>query len=120
VFRRPAKAVDVGMAVEQGGAVPGGRVNVAVKTTDEHGRPVPAVVGVAATDDALLSTIDPRGRAPRLPVAALLGAEVRELRDARLYLGDDAESARRTDLLLGTQGWRRFGFVEPTAFEKGH
>jgi alpha-2-macroglobulin-like protein len=118
VFRRPATAVHVEMAVGSDGTVPGGKVTVAVRTTDDLGRPVPAIVGIAATDDALLSTIDPRERAPRLSVQALLGAEVRELRDARLYLGDDAESARRTDLLLGTQGWRRFGFVKLDEFEK--
>ena len=68
------------------------------------------MVGLAATDDSVLATIDPRDRAARLPTQALLGAEVRELKDAGVYLSGDAEGRARTDLLLGTQGWRRFAF----------
>jgi hypothetical protein len=117
VFRRPAAALDVELSVDAPSTVPGGTVTVNVRTSDAHGRPVPAVIGVVATDDAVLSKIDPRERAARLPVQALLGAEVRELADAQRYL--DGEG-REIDLLLATQGWRRFAVFQPERFFEVH
>ncbi|MDA1194057.1 MAG: A-macroglobulin complement component [Planctomycetota bacterium] len=114
VYRKPHAGLDITVTPEAPDGVPGGRLRFTVVTKDARGRPVPAVVGLAATDDAVLSTIDPRERAARLPVQALLGSDVRELKDAHLYLGDGG--AERTDLLLGTQGWRRFAFTAPDAF----
>jgi len=116
VFRAPAKAVRIEVKVDPAKTVPAGKVTVAIRTTDESGKPVAAVVGLSAVDDAVLETIDKRERAARLPVQALLGAEVHELKDPQVYLGKDAQAALRTDLLLGTQGWRRFAFVDPSKF----
>jgi hypothetical protein len=116
VFRRPDRTLKVDVKPLGASAKPRENVTVEVVTTDERGRPVSAVLGIAATDDAVLSTVDPRERAPRLPVQALLGAEVRELKDAHRYLSGDADSPRRIDLLLGTQGWRRFAFLQSEPF----
>ncbi len=116
VYRKPPTSVRIEVTTDVKELDPAGRVNVTVRTTDPLGRPVPAVVGVSAVDDSVLETIDTRERAPRLPTAVLLGADVKELKDAHLYLDDDADSARRTDLLLGTQGWRRFGFTNADDF----
>ncbi len=115
VFRAPARALRIEVKVDPGKTVPAGKVGVSVRTTDESGKPVAAVVGFSAVDDAVLETIDKRERPPRLPVQALLGAEVKELKDAHIYLAGDA---LRADLLLGTQGWRRFAFVDPAKFAK--
>ncbi len=116
VFRAPARGLRVQVKVDPAQTVPAGLVKVTVRTTDAAGNSVPAVVGLSAVDDALLETIDRRERAPRLPAQALLGTEVRELRDAHVYLAGDAPAALRTDLLLGTQGWRRFAFIDPAKF----
>ncbi len=116
VFRAPANELRVEVKVEPGKTVPAGKVNVTVRTTDAAGKPVAAVIGLSAVDDAVLETIDPRDRAPRLPVQVLLGSDVKELKDARVYLSGDPMAALRTDLLLGTQGWRRFGFVDTSKF----
>ena len=62
------------MAPQGPDTVPGGKVKVDLRATDALGRPVEAVFGVAATDDSVLSTIDPRERAARLPVQAMLAA----------------------------------------------
>jgi len=121
VFRHPRTALTVEVTPEAATAVPGGTVRVNVRALDAHGRGVPgAVIALAATDDAVLATVDPRERVARLPVQALLGAEVRELRDPLKYLDADPESAARTDLLLGTQGWRRFCFQDTTNFARRH
>src|SRR5262249_17781708 len=46
---------------------------------------------------------------PRLPVMVLLENEVKDLADAHVYLDQsNPKAALATDLLLATQGWRRF------------
>jgi hypothetical protein len=47
----------------------------------------------------------------------LLENDVRDLADAQTYLDpNDPKSALATDLLLGTQGWRRFATVDTNKF----
>ena len=116
VFRAPSRSLQVEIKADSRRTTPSGKVAVTVRTTDRSGMPIAAVVGLSAVDDAVLETIDARDRAPRLPVQALLGADVRELKDPLAYLSGDPLSALRTDLLLGTQGWRRFGFVHSDPF----
>ena len=96
---------------------PAAHAKISVQTCDETGQPVSAVVGITATDDSVLEMIDKREQTPRLPVMVLLEGEVKELADAQVYL-DPANERGPTavDLLLGTQGWRRFAFVEPAKF----
>ncbi|MDJ0975910.1 MAG: alpha-2-macroglobulin family protein [Planctomycetota bacterium] len=116
VFRQPARAANVELVSSADRTIPGAPVEVRVKTTDENGRPVRALVGLSATDDAVLTQPEPRKRAARLPAQALLGCQVEELKDPGAYLTGDAEGFRNIDLLLGTQGWRRFAFAdEPQA-----
>ncbi len=117
VFRQPTHAVQVQLSADAKQYVPGGKATIKVKTTDETGRPTSAVVGVTATDDSVLEMIDKREQAPRLPVMVLLEGEVKELADAQIYLDPKQEKASlAVDLLLGTQGWRRFAFVDPQKF----
>jgi hypothetical protein len=61
--------------------------------------------------------IEKREQAPRLPVMVLFENEVRNLSDAHVYLDESNPKAPlATDLLLGTQGWRRFATVDPAKF----
>jgi uncharacterized protein YfaS (alpha-2-macroglobulin family) len=117
VFRQPARSVQVTLSADLKQYVPGSPAKVTVKTTDESGQPISAVVGITATDETVLEMIDKREQAPRLPVMVLLEGEVRELADAHVYLDSANELANpAVDLLLGTQGWRRFAFLDPAAF----
>ena len=120
VLRRAPEGLKVTLTPQAPDTVPGGKVKVDVVATDALGRPVEAVLGVAATDDSVLSSVDPRERAARLPVQAMLGAEVAELFDPAAYLGPDADAARNVDLLLATQGWRRFAYRDVVAFVNAH
>ncbi|GMU22953.1 MAG: hypothetical protein AMXMBFR13_30370 [Phycisphaerae bacterium] len=128
VFRRPARSLRIKVtpgtepeAQASASFVPGDKVNLAIQTTDNHGEPVSAVVGLTVTDDSVLEMIDKREQAPRLPVMVLLESDVRELADAHVYLDpENPEAPLATDLLLGTQGWRRFAFFEMENFLAAH
>ncbi len=92
-------------------------MTVTVATTDDAGNPVPAVVGITATDQTVLRMLEKRDRAPRLGAMVLLEDDVRELADAEVYLDPtDPKAAMDTDLLLGAQGWRRFATVDSKKF----
>src|SRR5206468_4256793 len=85
------------------------KVTLRVATTDDRGKPVGAMVGLTVTDSSVLEMIEKREQAPRLPVMVLLENDVRNLSDAHVYLDENNPKAPlATDLLLGTQGWRRF------------
>ncbi len=117
VFRHPLHRVQVSIDADQPRYTPAGKVHVTVKTTDEDGRPVAAVVGLAAADDSVLEMIETREQAPRLPVMVLLESDTRDLADAHVYLDNENPNApQAVDLLLGAQGWRRFAFVTPEEF----
>jgi uncharacterized protein YfaS (alpha-2-macroglobulin family) len=117
IFRRPAKAVHVKISADRETYVPGDKVSLTVETTDESGQPVSAVVGLSVTDDSVLEMIDKREQTPRLPVMAFFEGDVRELADAHVYLDPENDQApRAVDLLLATQGWRRYAFVDTAEF----
>jgi uncharacterized protein YfaS (alpha-2-macroglobulin family) len=118
IYRQPAHGVHVAVTADQSTYTPGGRVKLDIRTTDDAGKPVSAVVGLTVTDDSVLEMVEKREQAPRLPAMALLEPEVRELADARVYLDEkNPKSALATDLLLGTQGWRRFALMKAEEFE---
>jgi len=121
VFRQPSRSVQVAIKADASQYVPGGKARLEIETTDEHGQPLSAVVGITVTDDSVLEMIEKREQAPRLPVMVLLEDDVRELADAHVYLDAANDQApRAVDLLLGTQGWRRFALVDPQALVAAH
>ncbi|MBL7076132.1 MAG: A-macroglobulin complement component [Kiritimatiellae bacterium] len=121
LYREPAHHVTVAITPDHDRYTPAGQVNLTLTATDENGKPVEAVVGVTVTDDSVLEMIETREQAPRLPVMVLLEPEVRELADAHVYLDrDNPDAPLALDLLLGTQGWRRFAFMRTTDFIAKH
>ncbi|MBK7861924.1 MAG: A-macroglobulin complement component [Archangiaceae bacterium] len=116
VFVQPAKPLSVSLELDPQRHVPGGAMKLKVKTLS-GGKPVSAVVGLTVTDDAVLELIEKREQAPSLPVMVYLEDEVRELADAHVYLDPkNPRAALATDLLLGTQGWRRFALLNLADF----
>ena len=117
VFREPASLINVSITPDRKSYVPGGHTTLKVKTTDVHGKPVSAVVGMTVTDDTVLEMIEKREQAPRLPVMFYLEPEVKDLADAHVYLDSKNKKAPlAVDLLLGTQGWRRFSLMKLAKF----
>ena len=120
VFRQPSKALTVELKVDRERYVPGGPVRLTARTTRD-GKPVSALVMLTVTDDAVLELQEKRDQAPQLPVMVLLEPEVKELADAQVYLDPKHPKSRlAVDLLLGTQGWRRFALADATSFLARH
>ncbi len=117
VFSRPRKEVRINIASDRPRYVPGGKAVVTITTTDESDKPMSALVGLTVTDDSVLEMIERREQAPRLPVMVLLESDVKDLADAQIYLDpENAQAPAAIDLLLGTQGWRRFAMVDVAKF----
>lgn len=120
VFVRRSNPLDIQIVATPANAVPGDKVTLKIKTTLQNGEPVEAMVGLTVTDDAVLEMIEKRMQAPRLPAMVLLENEVDHLEDANIYLKVGPDSAKAVDLLLGTQGWRRFAYDDAKAFLIAH
>jgi alpha-2-macroglobulin-like protein len=117
IFREPSKAINVSITPDKPTFVPGESAKLTVKTTDSDGQPVSSVVGLTVTDDTVLELVEKREKAPHLPVMVFLEPEVQDLADASVYLdAANPKAPMMTDLLLGTQGWRRFAFVDVDKF----
>ncbi|MCE9670853.1 MG2 domain-containing protein [Myxococcus stipitatus] len=120
VFRQPEKDISLELKADRQRYVPGAPVELTARTTRD-GKPVSALVLLTVTDDAVLELQEKRDQAPSLPVMVLLEPEVKELADAQLYFDQgNPRSRRAVDLLLGTQGWRRFATVDASAFLSQH
>lgn len=111
VFRRHERQLQVEIVEDESARSrsPGDQMRLTLQVRDEQGQPTAAVLGISVVDDAALS-LDDRER-PDLRTHFLLTSEVEkpeDLEHANFYLSDDSAAAESLDLLLGTQGWRRF------------
>jgi len=117
LFRQPEHNLKVHVAPDKADYIPGDRVTLRITTTDDRDKPVGAMVGLTVTDSSVLEMIEKREQTPRLPVMVLLENDVKNLSDAQVYMDESNPKAPiATDLLLGTQGWRRFAAVDITKF----
>ena len=120
VHHESGRALRVAVEPRDARTLPGVEQEVLVRTTDEAGVPVAATVGVVVTDATLADLTD----APRLGLAdtvnLIADLEAERLDDLdELLVGGEA-GAERIDLVLGTRGWRRFGWVDPAALREEH
>ena len=120
VFRKPGEVLNLafGFSNAQAGALAdpapkgaafaaGAAVNLSVTATDEKGNPAAAVLWAAACNSG--AAPGPKDRL--LPTHFLLGGEVKnpdDLEYADFLLTDHPKAGEALDLVLGTQGWRRF------------
>ncbi len=119
IFREPAKPLTITITPDKKSYAPGENAKLTVKATDSNGKPVSATVGLTVADDSILQMVDKREQAPNLPVMLFLEPEVLDLADASVYLDrKNPKAPLATDLLLGTQGWRRFALMNLDTFVK--
>lgn len=90
--------------------VPGARVDLNIQSKDETGAAKPAILWAAVVNQSVITMADEKTER-LLPTHFLLSGEVQkgeELEHADFLLTDHKKAAEALDLLLGTQGWRRF------------
>jgi hypothetical protein len=110
IYREPAERLKLAATADKQRFVPGERVTLNFKATDEKGQPAPAIVMVAAVDNSVLKMADEKTH-KSLPTHFLLATEVRrpeDLEHADFLIGAHPSARVALDMLLGTQGWRRF------------
>ena len=120
VYRRIAQQLNVQISPDGESFTPGQAVQLDVAVRDESDAPVPAALGIAIVDDAVLNLAD--DKSTRLPTYFHLLTEIDspdQLEDANFYLSDKPDSVAALDSLLGTQGWRRFREVPATQLAQG-
>jgi hypothetical protein len=99
-----------------GGFVPGTAVDLSVTATSDKAKkiPAPAILYAAIVNSAVAS--DPKDRL--LTTHFLIAGEVNTpdaLEYADFLLSDHPKAAETLDLVLGTQGWRRFAEQDPAS-----
>jgi hypothetical protein len=120
VYRVPAHRLDLAVHPDKQRYAPGDQVRLHCSATDEQGRPAPAVLMVAVVDKSVLKLADEK-TFRSMPTHFLLTTEVRrpeDLEHADFLLGSHASAPVALDLLLGTQGWRRFAEQDPGQFRQ--
>jgi hypothetical protein len=110
VYRKPDRRLQIRVADHAEKYAPGDSVELSLVALNEAGKPAKsAAFGCVVVDDSLLKLADDDTAA--MPTHFYLTSEVEkpeDLEKADFYLSDDPKADEALDLLLGTQGWRRF------------
>jgi anti-sigma factor RsiW len=122
VYRMPERRLNLAVQPDRKQYIPGDRATLTLRATDEKGQPAQAVVLVAVVDKSVITMADEK-TARTMPTHFYLTSEVRkpeELEHADFLLTDHPKAKEALDLLLGTQGWRRFAEQDPAKFRNAH
>jgi hypothetical protein len=116
VFRKPGEALNLSFGVT-GGRGPGNAAELDITATDEKGNPAAAVLYAAAVNSGVA-----RGEKDRLLTTHfLIAGEITTpdgLEHADFLLSDNPKAPIVLDLVLATQGWRRFAEQTPPAYAR--
>jgi hypothetical protein len=110
VFRKPAQKLSYTIQPNKTRYSPGEQVVLTVSATDETGKPAQGVALLSVVNQTVVTMADEK-TFRSMPTHFLLAGEVRQSEDleyADFLVGDHPKAATALDLLLGTQGWRRF------------
>jgi hypothetical protein len=120
IYRKPAERLNIAIQPDKAHYVPGEHVKLVCVAKNEKDEPVPTVLLLAVTDKSVIKLADEK-TFRSMPTHFLLTSEVRkpaDLEHADFFLTDKTNAAPAVDLLLGTQGWRRFAEQDPAKFRK--
>ena len=114
VFRKPGEKLNLSYSTGAKTFGPGSPVELSISATDEKGNPAAAILWASVVNEAEVDR--PRDRL--MPTHFLLAGETQSpdaLEYADFLLTDHPRAAECLDLVLATQGWRRFVEQKPTA-----
>jgi hypothetical protein len=110
VYRKPGGQLALTVAPDKERYAPADKVALDLAAANEKGQPAAAVLLVGVVNQSVLAMADSKNDR-LLPTHFLLAGEVKhpaDLEHADFLLTDHPKAAAALDLLLGTQGWRRF------------
>jgi hypothetical protein len=120
IYRGSANQLHLAIRPDKPNYAPGEPVHIGIRATNEKDQPQPAIVMIGVVDPTLVKLADEKTYRS-MPAHFLLTTEVRrpeDLEHADFLLSADPQAAKFLDLLLGTQGWRRFAEQDPAKFQK--
>ena len=120
MYRKSSEKIDVDVVSDQKTYQPGERVRLSLQARNEKRQLTPGVALVAVVDQSVSKLADEK-TARSMPTHFLLTTEVRnpeDLENADVLLGTHPRAAQALDLLLGSQGWRRFAEQNPALFQR--
>lgn len=115
VYRDPRKKLNIELLPASKTALPGGQVQLGIKVRREDQQKTPAVVLLSVVDNRVLDLADEK-TARTMPTHFYLTSELHKPEDieyADFLLTPHPKAEQSLDLLLGTQGWRRFAEQNP-------
>ncbi|MCB0631171.1 MAG: TonB-dependent receptor plug domain-containing protein, partial [Lewinella sp.] len=87
---------------------PGQPMDLKIRTTDEHNRPVPARLSLAMVNDRIISFAD--DKQDNIRSALLMSSELKgEIHEPAFYFDEnEPKAAQALDYVMMTHGWRKF------------
>jgi anti-sigma factor RsiW len=120
VYHAPGRQLLLNIKPDHTQYAPGERVKLSLKTSNEKEQETPVVLLASVVDKRVITLADEK-TARSMPTHFLLTTEVRKPEDleyADFLLGSHPKASPALDLLLGTQGWRRFAEQNPGEFQQ--
>jgi len=121
-YRIPAESLRIKLIPDQASYVPGQKVKLKIETSDEISKLVSSIIMLGVVDRSVLTMADEK-TARTMPTHFLLTTEIRKSQDLEytdVLLGEHPRASEALDLLLGSQGWRRFAEQDPSKFRQMH
>ena len=121
-YRTPAESLRIKLIPDQASYVPGQKVKLKIETSDEISKLVSSIIMLGVVDRSVLTMADEK-TARTMPTHFLLTTEIRKSQDLEytdVLLGEHPRASEALDLLLGSQGWRRFAEQDPSKFRQMH
>lgn len=115
IYRGRGTDLAVKISADRDSYAPRDKVTLTVETRDLAGKPVEADLSMAVVDDTVLSFAD--DKTANLVTRMYLESEMpgQIIEEPNFYFSKDAKAPRGLDLVLGTQGWRRFEWQQVLA-----
>jgi hypothetical protein len=120
IYRRPVRHLEMNLRTDKKSYSPGAPVTVTVTAMNEKEKKVPAVILLSVVNQGIVKLADEK-TARSMPAHFLLTTEIKKPEDleyADFLLSDHPKAEAALDLLLGTQGWRRFAEQDPAQFRQ--
>ncbi len=112
VYRNRGKDLKIAIKPDRTTYNPRDKVSLAIEATGPDGKPVAAAdLAVSVVDDTVLAFAD--DKQATILARLYLEAEMpgQKIEEPNFYFGTDAKAPAAIDLVLGTQGWRRFDWA---------